>query len=88
MNEEVKKNRAVLAHLIRVVCVFGKLCFAFRGHDESVTSANRGNYVEMLKLVANYNVGLKEHIEGNSVFRGMSPEIQNVFKIHTEEWRY
>ena len=50
---------------------------ACRGHDESVTSANRGNYVEMLELVANYDAGLKEHIEGNSIFRGMSPEIQN-----------
>jgi hypothetical protein len=63
-----------------------KLGFAFGGHDELVTSANRGNYVEMLKLVANYNAGLKEHIEGNGVFHGMYPEIQN--KLIASESEY
>jgi hypothetical protein len=71
-NEEVKKTRAVLAHLIRVVCVLGKLGLAFRGHDESVTSVNRGNYVEMQKLVANYDAGFRAHIEGNCVFRKLT----------------
>ena len=64
----------------------GKLGFAFCGHDDLVTSASRGNYVEMLKLVANYDAGLKEHIEGNGVFHGMSPEIQN--KLTASESEY
>jgi hypothetical protein len=42
-NEQVWKNRIMLTHLIRVVCVLGKLGLAFRGHDESETSVNRGN---------------------------------------------
>ncbi|XP_071704273.1 uncharacterized protein [Rutidosis leptorrhynchoides] len=28
---------------------------AFRGHDESVNSSNRGNFLELLKLLASYN---------------------------------
>ncbi|XP_057423690.1 uncharacterized protein LOC130717472 [Lotus japonicus] len=28
---------------------------AFRGHDESVRSKNRGNFIEMIKLLASYN---------------------------------
>ncbi|KAL5752940.1 hypothetical protein ACOSQ2_023447 [Xanthoceras sorbifolium] len=28
---------------------------AFRGHDESLESKNRGNFIELLKILANYN---------------------------------
>jgi predicted LPLAT superfamily acyltransferase len=64
----------------------GKLGLAFRGHDESLTSANKGNYVEVLKLVAIYNASHKEHIEGNDVFRGMFPETQNELIASVSEY--
>jgi hypothetical protein len=41
----------MLTHLIRVVCVLEKLGLAFRRHDESETSVNRGSYVEMLNYL-------------------------------------
>jgi hypothetical protein len=62
---------------VRVICVLGKLGLAFRGHDESETSVTRGSYIEMLKLLANYDADLKSLIENKGVFRGLSPEIQN-----------
>ena len=32
----------------------------FRGHDESVSSLNRGNFLEMVKLLALYNKEVNE----------------------------
>jgi hypothetical protein len=58
----------MLTHLIRVVCVLGKLGLAFHGHDESETSVNRGNYVEMLKLLGNYDANLKFLVENKGFF--------------------
>jgi hypothetical protein len=34
-NEQAKKHRAMLTHLIRVVYVFGKLGLTFSGHEIS-----------------------------------------------------
>jgi hypothetical protein len=58
-NEQIRENRIVLTQLLKVVCVLGKPGLAFRGHDESETSDNRGNYVEMLKLLGNYDADMK-----------------------------
>ena len=33
---------------------------AFRGHDESVGSRNRGNFLEMIKLLVSYNKEIDE----------------------------
>jgi hypothetical protein len=73
-NEQVRKNRIKLTHLIRVVCVLEKLGLAFRGHDESETSVNRGSYVEMLKLFGNCDADLKFLVENKGVFRALSPK--------------
>jgi hypothetical protein len=67
----------MLTHLIKVVCVLGKLVLAFRGNDECETTVNRGNYVEMIKLLGNYDADLKFLVENKGAFRGLSPEIQN-----------
>lgn len=76
-NVEVSKNRDMLTHIIRVVCLLGKLGLAFRGHNEIVESHNRGNYIEILKFLGNYNTELLAVIESNNVFRGTSPDVQN-----------
>ncbi|XP_057454884.1 uncharacterized protein LOC130746320 isoform X1 [Lotus japonicus] len=39
---------------------------AFRGHDESVRSKNRGNFVEMIKLLASYNREVDEVVLENA----------------------
>jgi len=59
-SELVKNNRAMLAHLILVVCVLGKLDLAFRVFDGSVTSTK----VTKLRLDAD----LKARIDGSGVF--------------------
>ncbi|PNF41545.1 hypothetical protein B7P43_G12310 [Cryptotermes secundus] len=56
---------------------FGDIGLAFRGHDESVASVNRGNYIEVLNMLARYDSDLHNHLESSTAFRGSSPDIQN-----------
>ncbi|KAJ4431892.1 hypothetical protein ANN_20498 [Periplaneta americana] len=72
-----KKNREILLRLINAVCFLGKQELAFRGHDESVESDNRGNYIEYLSSLSEFDHLLANHLESSTVFRGTSPAIQN-----------
>lgn len=50
---------------------------SFQGHDERQESANKGNYRELVDLIARYDDILAEHIENSSVFSDLSKTIQN-----------
>ena len=76
-NEKVKKNRRLISHMIAAVCFLAKQELAFRGHDESQISLNRGNYIEYLYELAENDVELKDHLQNSTVFSGMSSDIQN-----------
>ena len=47
----------------------------FRGHDESPGSLNRGNFLEMLKLLASYNKEVNEVVLENA------PKMQNTLHL-------
>lgn len=57
--EQVLQNRLRLKASIESVMWLAKQACAFKGHDESVKSSNRGNFIEMLKLLGstNENIG-------------------------------
>lgn len=76
-NEKVKKNRAIVERLVQSTCFLGKQELAFRGHDETKASDNRGNYLELLDFLASNESIMKEHLESDAVFKGTSSEIQN-----------
>lgn len=76
-NEKVKKNRAILKRMIDAVCFLAKQELPLRGHDESSTSINRGNYLELLELIRLYDPILDNHLKESTVFRGTSSAIQN-----------
>lgn len=76
-NEAVTKNRNIMKRFIDVVCLLGLQEIAFRGHDESLGSNNRGNYVEIIQFLAKYDESLSNHITTSSVFSGLSNRIQN-----------
>ena len=76
-NEGVTKNREILKRLIDCICFLAKQELPFRGHDESTDSINRGNYIELLNLLSEYDVMLANHLKESSVFRGTSSTIQN-----------
>ncbi|XP_050066274.1 zinc finger MYM-type protein 1-like [Aphis gossypii] len=76
-NKQVDINRKILARLIDVVCFLGKQELAFRGHRENEGSLNKGNYCEILDLLAKEEQFIREHFLTNSVFKGTSHDIQN-----------
>jgi hypothetical protein len=76
-NKQVNINRKILARLIDVVCFLGKQELAFRGHRENEGSLNKGNYCEILDLLAKEEQFIREHFCTNSVFKGTSHDIQN-----------
>ncbi|KAK0133570.1 hypothetical protein N1851_030895 [Merluccius polli] len=47
------------------------------GHDEGKESLNRGNYLELLSLLSDYDADLRNHLATATVFTGTSGKIQN-----------
>ncbi|KAJ4444935.1 hypothetical protein ANN_06734 [Periplaneta americana] len=76
-NEMVKKNREILKRLIDATCFLAMQELPFRGHGESEDSLNKGNYIELLHLLSNYDTTLREHLESSTTFKGTSNRIQN-----------
>jgi hypothetical protein len=76
-NETVKRNRLIIERLIRVTCHLGVHELAFRGHDEASDSDNRGNYVDSVQLLGEYDDLLSQHLTEATVFSGLSNRIQN-----------
>jgi len=76
-NEQVGINRRLIARMIHVVCFLGKQELAFRGHRENNESSNKGNYLELLDLLAQEEQLLKEHLLSSTTFKGTSKLIQN-----------
>ena len=75
-NEKVRENREVLKDLINATCFLAKQELSFRGNDESTSSCNRGNYIELLDVIAEKDERLARHLR-TSVFSGTSNRIQN-----------
>ena len=49
----------------------------FCGHDESETSGNRGNHIELAYFLAEFDKKLENHLKTATVFRGLALSIQN-----------
>ncbi|XP_060768562.1 zinc finger MYM-type protein 1 [Neoarius graeffei] len=76
-NAKVKENREILKYLIHATCFLAKQELAFHGDDESTSSSNRGNYIELLNAFAERDERLGRHLETSVVFSGLSNGIQN-----------
>ena len=60
----------------------------FRGHDESPDSLNRGNFLEMVKLLASYNTEVNEVVLENALKNAkyISPDVQKeILSIHAQK---
>jgi len=71
-----------LSHYIKTIAEVILLCakqeLALRGHKESSKSLTRGNFLEILSLVAHHDPIIKEKLqEGAQNAKYTSPEIQN-----------
>ena len=78
--ETIRRNRKLLAHIIKSTLWLSRQGLAFRGHRESGSSSegsNRGNFLELIHLLAEYNEELSEHLAKSVKTTYLSPHIQN-----------
>lgn len=83
---EIEKNRQIVQRLLDCILFLAKQNLSLRGHRESDTSSNRGNFIELVHLIAKYDPLLASHLESNKKKQVyLSPGIQNDFlkSIHT-----
>ncbi|XP_005161614.3 zinc finger MYM-type protein 1 isoform X3 [Danio rerio] len=76
-NAMVKENREVLKDLINATCFLAKQQLALRSSNDSASSSNRGNYVELLHAFAEKDERLARHLQTSTLFSGSSNGIQN-----------
>lgn len=84
MAKEIKKWHEILTRMFDIIRFLAKQYLALRGHRENDTSANRGNFLELVHLLAKYDPVLRERLVrikmGQKIsLTYMSPEIQNEF---------
>ncbi|KAJ8364351.1 hypothetical protein SKAU_G00131820 [Synaphobranchus kaupii] len=64
--EQIERNRKILHRLIDSTLFLARQGLAFRGHREyaglGAPSSNEGNFLELLKLLAQYDALLEEHM--------------------------
>ena len=87
-NEEVRQNRFTLKIVSEAVLYLSKQELSFRGHDESSASLDKGNYRELLELIATFDPQFERRLhgrledsqrgaEGGGAFTWVSSDIQN-----------
>ena len=85
-NDEVRQNRGMLRTLSEAVLYLSRQELPFRGHDESSSSLNRGNYRELLESFAKFDTVFERRLHGKvaeseggnaGVFTGVSGDTQN-----------
>ena len=82
MNKEKNRWREILQSVVAVIKFLSKQNLPFCGHREDSNSRNQGNFLETLKLLANYSTVINEYIFGIQLSKkGMTtyllPTIQN-----------
>lgn len=75
-SSEVAENRSHIKTLLRATGFLGRQGWAFRGHDESDNSDNRGNFIEFLDVLVDTDACLKSRME-HHYGHYMSVEYQN-----------
>ena len=76
----IAQNRCVLKSIARAILFCGKQCIALRGDAEQMdTPGNPGNFLALLKLLANTDDTLRNHLESPAMrcVTHMSPQTQN-----------
>lgn len=82
---EVKKWKLVLSRILDIIKFLAKQNLALRGHREEFDCrTNRGNFLELVELLAKYDAVLSEHLTKirsgqRCTVTYLSPQIQNEF---------
>ena len=78
VSAEIARNRSRLEVAVHCARFLGKQALAFRGHDESEDSSNRGNYIELMQLLADHNATIAANVLSNAPDNNKytSPDVQ------------
>uniref|UniRef100_A0A1B6DAI5 TTF-type domain-containing protein n=1 Tax=Clastoptera arizonana TaxID=38151 RepID=A0A1B6DAI5_9HEMI len=87
IGKEKSKWKHILTRLLDITLYLAKQNLPFRGHRENAVSENRGNFLELVQLLSQYDPVLREHIIhieqhkalGKATVTYLSPQIQNEF---------
>ena len=60
--EQIRKNRHYIKSIAEILLLCSKKEISFRGHDERESSLNKGNFLEILDLVAKHDPIVKERL--------------------------
>ena len=74
-NLQIQANRHYMRTLAEVILLCARQDLALRGHRESQSSLNRGNFLEILHLIAKHDKVVEERLQCGP--RYTSPEVQN-----------
>ncbi|XP_050063277.1 uncharacterized protein LOC126552610 [Aphis gossypii] len=78
----VTQNRKYIKCLLETLLFCARQGIAFRGHNETETSTNCGNFLELLKLRSNDNEVIQKYfIEKEMSFTYTSPEIEAIRSV-------
>ena len=64
--QQIESNRHYLKTITEILLLCSQQEIALRGHRESQTSVNRGNFLEILELVANHDHIIRHRLTGRS----------------------
>lgn len=82
--ELISENREYFQKILDLLLFLAKQGMSFRGHNESETSGNKGNYLELCDLFSKYDGKFRDKYE--RYFNLTSHDFQNeIFGIVTEE---
>lgn len=62
-DKERERNREVLSRLIAITLFLARQGMSFRGDDETSSSQNRGNFLELVELFSKYDSVIKLHLD-------------------------
>ena len=84
-NHNASRYSKMLEHHIDVATFLAAQGLAFRGHDESRLSANRGNFLELLDVLGNYSYDLRSFLNNDKVtYTSHDPQNQFIECIYAE----
>ncbi|XP_076763834.1 zinc finger MYM-type protein 1-like [Xylocopa sonorina] len=91
-NIKVKKNREILSKIIDCIFFCGNFETSLHGYDENDDSVHPGIFRGLLNFASKLDSDLMNHLETNTVFKGVSKTVQNeildcLLQIYHEEIR-
>ena len=84
-NHDASRYSKMLKHHIDVAVFLSAQGLAFRGHDETKCSSNRGNFLELLELLGNYSNDLRSFLDHDHVtYTSHEPQNELIECIYNE----